>query len=114
MHELSIVLSIVEIAEQETLKAGARQVERIELEIGALSGVALDALDFAWDMGVKGSVLEQAERCIHQLPGRARCLECGQEFGINQLYEACPGCGSYLLRVLQGQEMRVRALEVSG
>lgn len=112
MHELSIVLSIVEIAEQETRKAGARQVERIELEIGALSGVELEALNFAWDLGVKGSVLEQAERCISQVPGRARCLECGQEFAISQLYEACPGCGSYFLQVLQGQEMRVKALEV--
>ncbi len=112
MHELSVVLSIVEIAEQETLKAGARQVERIELEIGVLSGVELEALDFAWDVGVKGSVLEHAERYIHRLPGRARCLECGQEFTMIHLYEACPGCGSYFQQVLQGKEMRVKALEV--
>ncbi len=113
MHELSIVLSIVDIAEEQTRKAGARQVDRIDLEIGALSGVELDALDFAWDVGVKYTMLQHAERHIHTIPARARCMDCGHEFSILQLYEACPACGQYLNEVIQGKELRVRSLEVS-
>jgi Zn finger protein HypA/HybF involved in hydrogenase expression len=38
MHELSIALGIVQLAEDEVNKANARQVDTIELEIGAFSG----------------------------------------------------------------------------
>ena len=67
MHELSIVLSIVDIADEQVRKTGARQVEQIDLDIGALSGVELDALDFAWDAGVKDTVLEKAQRNINRI-----------------------------------------------
>ena len=39
MHELSVAMGIVKIAETETEKAGAREVEAIELEIGTLAGI---------------------------------------------------------------------------
>ena len=38
MHELSIVLSIVDIAEQQVALNDAQSVEEIELEIGQLAG----------------------------------------------------------------------------
>ena len=43
MHELSIALGIVKIAEDETAKAKATSVTKIELEIGVLSGIELDS-----------------------------------------------------------------------
>jgi hydrogenase nickel incorporation protein HypA/HybF len=112
MHELSIVMSIVEIASEQVQLAGAREVTRIELEIGALSGIALAALDFAWDVGVKDTVLAGAERHIHAIAGRARCSDCGAEFGIAELYDACPQCNGYFHQVLSGQEMRIKWIEV--
>lgn len=113
MHELSIVLSIVDIAEEQTRKANARHVDRIDLEIGLLSGVEFDALDFAWDAGVKHTVLEHAERHVHKIPARAKCMDCGHEFPIEELFEACPACGQFLNEVIQGKELRVKSLEVS-
>jgi hydrogenase nickel incorporation protein HypA/HybF len=113
MHELSIVLSIVDIAAEQVHKAGARQVDRIDLEIGLLAGIEFDALDFAWDVGVQRSVLEGAERHIHKIPARGRCMDCGHEFGIEQLYEPCPSCGQFLVEVVRGKELRVKSLEVS-
>lgn len=60
MHELSIVLSIVDIAEQQVALNDAQSVEEIELEIGQLAGVEWDALDFAWEAATKHTVLEKA------------------------------------------------------
>lgn len=113
MHELSIVLSIVEIAEEELRKAAARQVDRIDLEIGTLSGVEFTALDFAWDVGVQHTVLHNAERFIHKIPARARCMDCNHVFDIQQLFEPCPACGLFLNEVVQGKELRVKSLELS-
>ncbi|VAW24808.1 hypothetical protein MNBD_BACTEROID04-509, partial [hydrothermal vent metagenome] len=44
MHELSIVMGIVKIAEDETAKVEENTVTKIELEIGQLAGIELDAL----------------------------------------------------------------------
>ncbi len=112
MHELSIALGIVKIAETETRKAGASAVEKIELLIGSLSGVEQDALHFVWPMAVKGSVLENAALDIETVPAKARCLECECEFDLEHIYDACPHCNSYFKNILQGKELQVKALEV--
>ncbi len=112
MHELSIAMGIVKIAETEIQKANAESVSLIELEIGALSGVEISSLEFVWPMAVKDSVLENAERKIDIIPATAVCVDCNQEFALENHYDACPKCGSYFKHILKGREMRVKALEV--
>ena len=112
MHELSIVLSIVEIAEQQVKKAGAQVVECIELEIGDLAGVEPSALDFAWKSAVRKTVLDGAERTIHHIAGKARCSECQREYPLENHYDPCPHCQNPFHQILSGRELRVRALTV--
>jgi hydrogenase nickel incorporation protein HypA/HybF len=113
MHELSIVLSIVDIAAEQVRKAQARTVDSIELEIGTLAGIEWDALDFAWQAGVPHTVLANAERIVHRIPARARCSNCQAEFELTEWFAPCPHCGETLSTLLQGREMRVKSLVVS-
>ncbi len=113
MHELSIALGIVKIAEQEARKAGVRQVKKITLDIGHLAGVEFEALDFAWPLAVKDTVLEGAERVINKIAGQARCLECDKHYALHHLYDGCPYCGSYFKDIMKGKELLVRSLELS-
>lgn len=113
MHELSIVMSIVGIAEQQARAAGAGCIEEIELEIGELSGVEMQALDFAWKEGVRQTLLEHATRTIIRIKGQANCLDCGTDFPIQHYYDACPVCGGHFIRIKSGQELRVKALVVN-
>ena len=113
MHELSIIHSIVEIAEEQVRSRSAQQVDEIELEIGELAGVEWSALDFAWDVGVKHSVLEKAHRVIHKINGQAQCVECDTAFEMNSLFDKCPNCQSYFNNILKGKELRVKALTIS-
>ncbi|MFI5070488.1 MAG: hydrogenase/urease maturation nickel metallochaperone HypA, partial [Terriglobales bacterium] len=46
MHELSIAMSIVELAEEEAQQRNA-QVTAVHLKLGALSGVVKEALCFS-------------------------------------------------------------------
>ncbi|MFZ9003538.1 MAG: hydrogenase maturation nickel metallochaperone HypA [Robiginitalea sp.] len=112
MHELSVAMGIVKIAETETQKAGAREVEAIELEIGTLAGIEFQALDFVWPVAVKDTILERAEKRVHVIKGRARCMDCDTVFEMTHFYDACPSCSSNLKAILQGKELRVKALEV--
>ena len=113
MHELSVALGIVKIAEQERQKAKAQKVDSIELEIGALSGVELDSLYFVWPIAVKDTSLEKAKYIIDFIKGKAECLECGQSYPIQNLFDSCPTCKGYFKDVVAGKELRVKTLEVS-
>lgn len=113
MHELSIVMSIVEIAEEQVKKNHASKVETIELEIGTMAGVEWEALDFAWSAAVKHTVLEDAEREIHHIKAKARCMECGLEFNVTERFQPCPVCRDFLTEFVQGKELRVKSLTVS-
>jgi len=113
MHELSIALGIVKIAENETKKAKANKVDLIELEIGTLAGIEFDSLDFVWSSAVKDTVLENAEKKITVIEARAKCIDCDTVFKIKYVYDSCPKCNSFLKGIIQGKELRVKALEVS-
>lgn len=110
MHELSIVMSIVDAAEQQARIHHTKAVERIDLEIGNLSGVDEHALKFAWDVGVKNTVLEKANYEIHKIKGWAKCANCDCEFELKELFDPCPICGEHLLHILRGKEMKIQSI----
>lgn len=112
MHELSIVMSIIDMATDETRKAGASQVEEIELEIGSLSGVEMCSFEFAWQQAVPGSLLQHAQRKIHHVKGKGKCLDCEMVFNVENYYDACPVCNSHLINISSGKELRVKSLTV--
>jgi hydrogenase nickel incorporation protein HypA/HybF len=110
MHELSIVMSIIETAEEQVKKHNATSVESIDLIIGNLSGVDYHALEFAWEAAAKNTVLESAIRNIARVTGRARCSQCDCEFELKEVYEGCPQCGQHLLHILQGKELQIQSM----
>ena len=113
MHELSIVMSIVEIAQTQARQANASVIEEIELDIGTLAGIELDALEFAWPQGVKHTMLEHAVKKINRIEGLASCSDCDNRFTIENYYDACPECGGHLIHIIKGRELKVRSLVIS-
>jgi hydrogenase nickel incorporation protein HypA/HybF len=113
MHELSIVMGIVDIAENEVKKADAYVIEEIEIDIGCLSTIEMNAFEFAWQQAVKQTVLEKTIKKINRIPGKATCMDCDASFRLQNLYDACPVCGQHLLNIVEGKELRVRSLIVS-
>jgi len=113
MHELSIALGIVKIAEEETAKANAKKVDLIELEIGTLAGIEFDSLDFVWPSAVKDTVLENAEKSTIIIEAKGKCLDCDTIFDLKNVFDPCPKCNSFLKGIIQGKELRVKSIEVS-
>jgi len=69
MHELSIAVSLVELAaEQVRLEPGER-VTHLHLRLGRQSGVAKDALMFSFDVAAEGSPIEGAALAIDETSG---------------------------------------------
>lgn len=108
MHELSITRNIVAIVEE---AAAGRQVKRITLDIGKLSGVAPRAVAFCFDVVAKGTALDGARLDINEIAGRSRCRDCGGEFDAAVIYQGCP-CGSRRVDRLRGEELKIREMEL--
>ncbi len=98
--------------EDSARQQGFRTVKTVWLEIGALSGVEIEAMRFSFDVIKKGTLAEEARLEIVEVPGQAWCLPCAKNVTINQRFDACPDCGSYQLQVTGGEELRVKELEV--
>jgi hydrogenase nickel incorporation protein HypA/HybF len=112
MHELSIALSIVELAEEEALKADASVISKVEIEIGTMAGIETDALLFAWDSVTQGTIAQQSELVINSIQAEAHCLVCGKDFPVENFFVQCPDCGSYRYQFTKGKELRIRSLLV--
>ena len=112
MHEMALAESILQIVEGAAAQQGFKRVTEVRLEIGALSGVEIDALSFCLDVVLKDSVAEGARLQLEKIPGQGYCLGCGKTVPVNALYEACPNCGGYQVQASGGTEMRVKDLLV--
>lgn len=112
MHELGITQSIIEIAEKHAIEGGARKVLSLTVEIGELSGVVPEAVEFAFEVCARGTLLEETTLIIERTPGRAHCGGCLRESAIGRYSFACPACDALALEVVQGEELRIKEMEV--
>jgi hydrogenase nickel incorporation protein HypA/HybF len=110
MHELPITEGILKIA---TEAAGDRRITTIHLVVGELSSIVDDSVQFYFDMLSKGTLAEGATLDFERRPATVACQECGKSFEVRApLPDACPACGSLILRVTGGRELRVDSIEV--
>ncbi len=109
MHEMSITQGIIDLCLQ---YAGGRRVMALEVEIGQLSGVVPEAVEFCFEACSRGTLLEDARMTITRIAGRGLCQECGAETDLEELFAGCGSCGSHRVRITAGQELRVTEIEI--
>jgi hydrogenase nickel incorporation protein HypA/HybF len=115
VHELSVALEILEIADREARKAGAKGVKEIRLRLGDLAGVEQGSLLFSFD-AVKGEkeLTKNARLAIVRVPVKVRCRPCEGEFAAEGKtpFVVCPRCGGFDTQLLEGRELSILDLEV--
>lgn len=112
MHEMSLAESVLQIIEDTARKQGFTRVKTVWLEIGELACVEKESLRFGFDVVTRDSIAEQARLEIIEMAGQGRCEKCARDFPLAALYESCPECGSYEVKVTGGDAMRIKELEV--
>ena len=108
MHELAITQSVVDMVVERT---AGRQVSLVRLEVGGLSGVVPDAMEFCYELLISGTPLEGSTLVIDQTRGAAHCRSCGRNFALSDLILLCP-CGSAEVDVVAGRELKVLSVEL--
>jgi len=113
MHELSIAMSILDIAADEAERLGQGKVAAIHVRLGALAGVVQDALRSAFTMARLESPLPEAELVIEEMPVKVYCAGCAAERTLMVFSELrCPACGAPTPHVRGGRELEITALEI--
>jgi len=112
MHELSIAMSIVDMAQEEAERRDVR-VDAVHLELGLLSGVVADALLFSYEMACSGTRLEGSRLVITEVPIEVYCPTCKVQRILSSMqWFCCPECGTPTADVIHGKELLITALEV--
>lgn len=112
MHELSIALSILDVAEEEGRNRGGR-VAAVHVKLGRLSGVVKEALASAFELAREGTALAQAELVIEEVPLIVHCSTCTVDQTLDAPYPLrCPACGALTNEIVSGRELEVHALEI--
>jgi hydrogenase nickel incorporation protein HypA/HybF len=113
MHELSIAMSIVEMAQEEAELRGNVQIQAVHLRLGLLSGVAKDALLSSYEMACETTALEGSQLIIEEIPVEIYCAECSAQRPVHSIqYFCCAKCGTPSAEVRRGKELEVVALEI--
>ena len=112
MHEMSLVEGIRTVVEDHARRDHFSRVTLVRLEIGRFASVEKEALSFAWDVVMRGSVADGSALQMIDLPGQALCLDCDQRVAISDRFNPCPLCGGLRLIPQGGDEMRIKNMEV--
>ncbi|MGI8510952.1 MAG: hydrogenase maturation nickel metallochaperone HypA [Gemmatimonadaceae bacterium] len=114
MHELSIAMSLVDAAceESEDLEEGSRIIA-LHLRLGALAGVVKEALLFSFDLVAADTVIAGARLLIEDVPVVVMCPTCNEEREIESIQRfRCPICGAPAPNVIRGRELQLFAMEI--
>jgi len=113
MHELSIALRIVELAEEESRRRGGVCVHAVHLRLGPLAGVVKEALESSYELARENSGVPGSRLVIEEVPLVAFCPNCRAERTLSSMqWFRCPDCGTPTGEILHGREMEVVALEL--
>lgn len=115
MHEMSLAVSLLAMAEAEAAQAGCARITAVTVHYGQISGVMPDALALAFDSLIAGGPHRGASLELVQLPLRLRCPSCQAVFpgsGPESRFLPCPDCGEeFGHTVEQGAELLLARVE---
>lgn len=109
MHELSIAMSVLEIASRH---AAGRRVSRVHLRVGRMRQVVPAALTFSFEVAAQGTEAEGAQLFIEDVPAVGRCKACEHTTELIALPLQCECCGGFDLNIVSGEELTVESLEL--
>ena len=109
---MSLCLSMLNLIEDQQKQNGFSRVKRVIVEIGSLSHVDPEALQFCFDAAARGTLAEDGTLEIREVPATAWCYDCLESVQIAERGGDCPRCGGAKLILQQGEEMKLKELEV--
>lgn len=112
MHELPVTQSLLEIALRHAESAGAQRITALNIKIGQLASIVDDSVQFYWEIIAKETKAEGAKLVFNRVPAKLQCLNCGQQFPLDESDYTCPVCKSEIIKVISGREFSLESIDV--
>ena len=113
MHELSVALGMIEEIAASAQRGGYERVLAVHVRIGALSGIAPDALRFSWQLASAGTLAADSALRIEDEPLAVFCAQCGDERSPRPGGGLiCPECAAACPTIVRGRDLTLVAVEV--
>ena len=111
MHEVSVAQSLLNAIEAEADLYRITSVTKVQISVGALAGVQVDSLVFAFDLLKEGTVAAGAVLDVVHVPAKGVCDVCGLDVEITSHFTACPRCGEPVLNMRDGRDLCLTRVE---
>jgi len=122
LHEVSISHAIADIVLKESQKQEAKKILLVELEIGELSLLNPEQVEFWVKLAFEKTPASEAELRIEKVKPEIHCVSCGYTGTLEVKDDPlahflipvfqCPKCGSGEITVKRGKECRVKRIEI--
>ncbi|MEG0978917.1 MAG: hydrogenase maturation nickel metallochaperone HypA [Oscillospiraceae bacterium] len=110
MHELSVVIQVVETVEKFAVENELESIESLVLQIGELSTMIPMYVEECFPMAAEGTILQDAKLEIEVIPGIVCCDDCGKEFNLLENNGKCPNCIDSHWELVSGREFFIKEI----
>lgn len=114
MHELTVAIRIREVLQTELAAEDDLVVESVRVQVGALTNIVPEALQFAWPHAVADSALLGGSSIdIDWVDAQLRCRSCSATHTSATLVTLrCPACRSGEVDIVGGDELDILDVQV--
>ena len=109
MHELGIVVKVLEQVDAAAEQYGAQKVLGVTMEVGEVSTIVPDLFTDAFDWAKKKTrYAGEATLTMIIIEGRTYCRGCGETYKTTEFGKTCPHCGGTDTYLLTGDQVVIK------
>lgn len=113
MHELGIVMKVIEQAENAARENNVTKVTKLTLEVGEVSTIVPALFRDCYEWAKKRTeFLQESELNLIILEGISFCRTCRKTYKTTEYAKECPYCHGFDTYLVTGNEIRIKDMEV--
>ena len=112
MHELTITENIISIILQKAKEVDARQITKVDLQIGRLTSFIPECIQLQFDILSRNTLAAGASLAFHQPETKLHCRKCDRDYTSDSLDVICPRCHALEIDILSGLELYVESIDI--
>ena len=109
MHELGIVVKVLEQVDEAAAQNGVLKVLGVTMEVGEVSTIVPELFTDAFNWARKRTrFAQEAELTLIVIEGRTYCRCCGETYKTTEYGKTCPHCGGTDTYLLTGDQVVIK------
>lgn len=111
MHEFTITKTILSIVLQKASEVKARQITKVDLRVGRLTGYVPECIRLQFDILSRNTVAAGASLSFNRPLVKLHCRKCHLDYTSDSFDLTCPECRALDTDILSGSELYVESME---